>query len=161
MKHTVKSAFLGEVQPFLNGDTMHQEDYQAAKNGIHTAFVQKSIAEMGTCPVLNAPRLSVDSSEQSLPRKVRSTLSQLRSGHCIALNSYKHKLGLSDSPLCPDCGDADQTTRHLFECEANHTTLEVADLWRDPRRAARFLASLPSFAFLNPPPRQPPPEPPP
>ena len=90
MKHTVKSAFLGEVQPFLNGDTMHQEQYSAAKRGIHTVFVQRCIAEMGTSPVLNAPRLPVDASEQVLPCKVRSTLSQLRSGHCIAPNNYKH-----------------------------------------------------------------------
>ena len=84
MKHTVKSAFLGKVQPFLSGDTMHQEYYPAAKSSsIHTALVQRCIAEMGTCPVLNLPHLSVDSrTSSSTQGPLHSLTALVRPLHC-------------------------------------------------------------------------------
>ena len=42
--------------------------------------------------------------------------SQLRSGHCKLLNSYKKRLKQSDSSSCPDCGMDPQDVPHLFDC---------------------------------------------
>ena len=38
-----------------------------------------------------------------LSRRHQTTLSQLRSGHCKLLYSYKKRLKLNDSSSCPDC----------------------------------------------------------
>ena len=44
-----------------------------------------------------------------------SKIIQLRTGHC-SLNSYLHRFGLADSPLC-ECGTGEETVEHfLLEC---------------------------------------------
>ena len=114
--------------------------------------------------VLQRPAPNISPSETALPRHYRTTLSQLRSGHCSRLNSYRHSIGIADTDLCPECSSAPQTTHHVFTCPAAPTSLSVGDLWHRPGEVARHLASLPSFASLPPlevqEPR-PPPEPPP
>jgi len=60
---------------------------------------------LGTTP----PELS--SFECYLSRSVRTTVAQLRSGHCRLLNSYKAR-------VCPDCGVAPHSIEHLFQCPA-------------------------------------------
>ena len=136
----------------------------AARSEIHSSFVRNSSAMQYVNPVLGTVAPPVCESERDLPRPFRSTLSQLRSSYCASLKGYQHRIGISPSPTCPDCGNFDQDVAHLFECDENHTTLTVVDLWLNPKRVARFLSSLPSFSHLPPllPPRQrPPPEPPP
>ena len=164
MKKTLKSAFLPVVSPYLVNGKMPAGGVAAARSEIHTASVRNSSAFNYPNPVLGAVAPPVDESEKELPRPYRLTLSQLRSSYCVSLKSYQCTIGISDSPTCPDCGDFVQDVPHLFECDRNHTTLTVVDLWRNPKRVARFLSSLPSFAHLPPlqlPRQRPPPEPPP
>ena len=101
--------------------------------------------------------------EQCLPRHYRSTLSQLRSGHCANLEAYRHKVGRADTPACPQCKAGDQDVAHLFDCAATPTSHSIDDLWLRPHSAATFLSSHPSFSLppLDPPLPRPPPEPPP
>ena len=42
-KKTLKSAFIEEVPPFLNDGVLRPEDYNLAKNSLHTYFVSKYI----------------------------------------------------------------------------------------------------------------------
>jgi hypothetical protein len=49
-------------------------------------------------------------------RNDSSLLTQLYTGH-VPLNSYLHRFKLVDSPRCPACGAASETTNHfLFTC---------------------------------------------
>ena len=93
----------------------------------------------------------------TVPRATRSTLAQLRSGHCARLSTYLHRLGRADSDLCPECRSAPHTTSHLFVCPSHPTSLSVTDLWTKPWDAAVFLSSLPAFNFLPSPGPPPPP----
>ena len=160
MKRTLKSAYIGHLSPHLESDVLHPGAYPETLRAIHTSFVEASINAIGTNPVLGQPAPQVDSSELSLPRTHRTTLSQLRSGYCKSLRSYQSKIGLSPSPTCPECSTDDHTTPHLFNCETHETTLEVKDLWLQPKKTTRFLSHTPSFSYLLPP-VPPPPEPPP
>ena len=61
-------------------------------------------------------RLPSINDETLLPRRQRTTLSQLRSRHCKLLNSYKKRLKQSDSSSCQDYGMDPQDVPHLFDC---------------------------------------------
>ena len=131
----------------------------AARRQVHCRAVTKSIAARADNRVLGSPAPDVDDAEQELPRKTRRTLAQLRSGECLALNNYQHKMGWSDTLLCPCCRSEEHTTQHIFECPAYQTPLNLTDLWTHPVEAAEFLRGLP---FMDlPESRRPPPEPPP
>ena len=77
-----------------------------------------------------------------LTRRQRATLSQLRSGHCKLLNSYKKRLKQTDSSSCPDCGMDPQDVPHLFNCTAHPTTLTPESLWDRPVKTIRELSFL-------------------
>jgi ribonuclease HI len=52
-------------------------------------------------------------------RKDQVDLARLRSGYHPALMTYQHILNEEVSPMCPRCGEAEDTTRHwLTECPA-------------------------------------------
>ena len=55
----------------------------------------------------------------------------------------------------PECGAADHTVPHFFDCATRPTDLCPADLWERPRKVARFISSLPYFTHLPALPRPP------
>jgi len=72
--------------------------------------------------VVNVMKLNIEASpsdisplESLLPRSVRTTLAQLRSGHCRLLNSYKAHITSSVSDVCPECGVAPHSIEHLWD----------------------------------------------
>ena len=163
MKHTLQSRYLRELRELTDDGALTEDgsimDPAAARRQIHTRAVANSIAARADNRVLNAPAPDVAEEEQELPRKTRRTLAQLRSGECMALNSYLHKVGWSDTPLCPCCRSEEHTTQHLFDCPAHQTEREPIDLWLRPILSTDFLRTLP---FMDlPETRRPPPEPPP
>ena len=162
-KQTLQSRQGADVAPHLVNGSMPNGAYPAVKNALHTSFVTKAIANQGNHPLLNQPTPEVNRTEKSLPRHHRTTLSQLRSGHCASLASYKHRVGRAQSPSCPECRGDVQDVPHLFNCNSVPTDLTINDLWLRPRRVASFISNHPSFTLpplVTPPPR-PPPEPPP
>ena len=118
---------------------LDKESYKKKIKIIHTKEVQENIKNLGNNPVLNAPAPQINNNERDLPRTTRSTLSQLRSGHSIFLNTYKSRLDPTVNKKCPDCKIGLHTTAHLFKCKAKPTTLNVRALWNDPSDAAKFL----------------------
>ena len=103
------------------------------------ATVAETIRTLAPNRVLKEKPPDIHPSEKSLPRKVRCSLSRLRSGFCRLLQSYLHRLDETVSDDCPECGQAPHDTAHLFNCKSNPTTLTPLDLWRKPREAAAFL----------------------
>ena len=79
-------------------------------------MIEETIQSQAPNKVLMATPPPIDPAEQLLPRSYRSPLSQLRSGHCSRLMSYRHSVGWVDDPTCPDCCSTDQTVAHLFSC---------------------------------------------
>ena len=162
-KRTLQSRFKDDIAPHLVNGNIPNGAFPITKKAIHTKYVSQAINAQGNHPLINRPAPEVNNTEKSLPRHYRSTLSQLRSGHCANLASYLHRVGRTDSPTCPQCNNGDQTVPHLFTCTASQTDLTLNDLWLRPKRVATFLSSHPSFTLppLDAPPPRPPPEPPP
>ena len=162
-KKTLQSRFKEDLNGHLVNGSIPDGTYSSTKKALHTKFVSQAIGAHPPHPLLNSRTPEINNTEQSLPRHYRSTLSQLRSGHCSRLASYTHRVGRSDSASCPNCSLADQSVQHLFNCPSTPTDLTAGDLWLRPKRVATYLSSHPSFdlpPLVAPLPR-PPPEPPP
>ena len=159
MKHTLQSRLLPSVSHLLTDGRTDPTSYKTSLADLHTSAVQAAISQLAPNPVLQSPPPPVEREELSLPRAHRTALSQLRSGYCRFLDSYRARIGKASDPSCPSCGTGDHTTGHLFACPSHPTDLQVQDLWGRPARVADFLATLP-FTSLPSLPR-PPPEPPP
>ena len=128
--------FCGNVSRFIApGSAVAPVTIRAGIAALHTEAVQGVMSELRPNKVLEARPPPINIEESSLPRRTRSILAQLRSGH-----SYKSRIDAAFNPLCPICGHADQTTAHLFLCRP--TMLIPRDLWVSPVAAAAFL-SLP------------------
>ena len=162
-KKTLQSRFKDGIAAHLVNGSLPAGAYPEVKKEIHTKYVSNAIAAQGNHRFLNRPTPEINNNEQELPRSYRSTLSQLRSGHCVNLGSYLHQVGRAASASCPHCSREDESVPHLFNCTSAPTDLEVQDLWFRPKRVANFLSSHPSFALppLDAPLPRPPPEPPP
>ena len=109
------------------------------------------------------PPLEINPEKEQLPRHYRTTLLQLRSGYCSRLMDYWHRVGLSTSDMCSECGQAPHTVHHLFGCEEHPTTLSPGNLWIRPAEVAALISGMGAFENLSPlepPVPPPPPEPP-
>ena len=110
---------------------------------VHTAAVSKSRRKQTVNRVLRDRPPDISETETSLRRPQRTTLSQLRSGHCHLLNSYKHRIGREDDPQCKDCGCNNQDVNHLFDCPAHPTVMSPTKLWSLPAD------TIGEFAYLD------------
>ena len=104
MKETLRSKCWDAVSPFLQNDVIQPSQ-----------VVSDTVNSFGPNRVLNALPPLIHYRESSVPRRTRSILSQLRSGHCSRLNNYRHRVGRSDTDLCPDCNQSVYTSSHLFQ----------------------------------------------
>ena len=142
MKNTLASTFGDKIKRISFPD-MPEEIYKKRLKDVHTSCVKEQLSSMAKNKVLNATPPKISDSEKVLPRATRSTLAQLRSGYSNYLNSYKARLSQNQAApvtdLCPLCNAESHTTKHLFSCPSNPTTLTVRDLWSKPLEAARFL----------------------
>ena len=139
MKETIFTRHYQTVLPLLANnrkDTLH---------ALHISFVNTAIDNMKDNRVLNNRPPPINDEETLLSRRQRTTLSQLRSGHCKLLNSYKKRLKQSDSSSCPDCGMDLQDIPHLFDCTAHPNDLSHVNLWDKPIETIRELSFLDTY----------------
>ena len=161
---TLQSRFLPDIEQYLTNNQTPPEQYKRIIKAIHTTTVESYMRAAPPNKVLNVAPPEIDDAEGGLPRNFRTTLSQLRSGYCSRLQDYRHRVGLADSDMCPECGRAPHTVRHLFECEVHPTDLTPVDLWVCPIEVASLISGMSAFEDLpplEPPVVPPPPEPPP
>ena len=138
MKETVFTRHNQTVVPLLANTK------KASLQAIHTSFVNTAIENMTNNRVLNFRPPPINGEETLLLRRQRTTLSQLRSGHCKLLNSYKKRLKQSDFSRRPDCGMDPQDIPHLFDCVAHHNDLSPVNLWDKP------IEPIQELSFLDP-----------
>ena len=93
-----------EAHPLLQASHHHR----TIAGRHHTAAVSKSRREQTVYRVLRNRPPDISETETSVRRPQRTTLSQLRSGHCHLLNSYKDRIGREDDP---SARTADKTTK--------------------------------------------------
>ena len=103
---------------------------------LNTSFVNTAIDNMMDNRVLNNRPPPINDEETHLSRQ-RATLSQLRSGHCKLLNSYKKRLKQTHSSSSPDRGMDLQDVPQLFNYTAYPNDLSSVNLWDKPVKAIR------------------------
>ena len=116
---------------------------------IHTTLTQRYLHSRHPNPLTGNHCPDVHISEQTLNRKTRTTLAQLRTGHSQLLGAYRHQIGLSNSPTCTRCNtqQADDTKHLLLECPAldlprsSSDLRAVDDLWARPVVVGTYLSS--------------------
>lgn len=127
-----------EAISHLPRPTSHRRLNEGNKH-LHTFFVEHTIEGLSENRVLRSRPPNISKDEKNLPRNTRSTLSQLRSGWCKKLNSYKARIDDSIPDACPDCGNSPHDVNHIFSCPTKPTTLTTSDLWKHPGEVANFL----------------------
>ena len=126
MKETLFTRHNQTVVPLLANTK--KESLQA----VHTSIVNTAIDNMTHNRVLNYQPPPINDQETYMSRRQRATLSQLRSGHCKLLNSYKERLKQTDTSSCPDCGMDPHDVPHFFNCTAHATASTPENLWDRP-----------------------------
>ena len=111
-------------------------------HAMHTSFVYRAIDNMTDNRVLNNRPSPINDKETHLSRRQRAAISQLRSGQCKLLYSYKNRLKQTDSSSYPDCGIDPQNVPHLRNCTAHTTDLSPVNLWDKPVKMIRELSFL-------------------
>ena len=136
MKHTLHTRHYPTVQPLLAATK--KETLQA----VHTEAVTRAINSQQPNRVLHNRPPPISLEEDTLRRPQRTTLSQLRSGHCQLLNSYQNRLKPTVDPRCPDCGVNPHDVPHLLNCTAHPNDLSTVNLWDKPVESIRELSFL-------------------
>ena len=101
MKHTLQSCFFPSVSQHLVDGVLPPDTYTWTISSLHTAAVRQAIASADQNRVLQAPPPPISPTEKPLSRVARTTLSQLRLGHCAALRSYQARIGAAPSSPAP------------------------------------------------------------
>ena len=135
------------------GDTSKTASNTDTRTQQHTGVTMQRIGKWCLCcsvkPALWATRVALDSqikfsmtnyhqnqkkSEESLSRKIRRTLAQIRTNKSPLLLTYKHKIDphTHPNPLCTFCKIHDHDTIHLFNCTHIPPHLTPTDLWKNP-----------------------------
>lgn len=140
IRKTLSTTYLPVLHTHLNGEVPSDSNHKFLQRRIHTNIVNAAVEGYEPNRVLGTNIIpEVDESEKSLPRSVRTTLAQLRSGFCKLLGNYKARIGVDNTDLCPQCKVHVQDVHHLFSCPARPTTLDPTALWTHPVEAAAFL----------------------
>ena len=122
---------------------MLADNRKATLQAIHTDAVNKAIKDRKKNLVLDDLPHPINDSEKDITRKERTTLAQLRSGHCKLLGSYKSRIKKDASlNVCADCGRTPHDCKHFFVCPAHPTTLIPSDLWSKPVESIREFSYL-------------------
>ena len=138
MKETLFTRHRSAVEPL-----MIAKDRKTTLQAIHPMAVNQAVTSLGRNVVLDDRPTAINISQKELTRKERTTLAQLRSGHCRLLGSYKSRISKDVSlNVCADCGKTPHDVKHLFNCPTHPTTMAPSVLWNRPVDAIRELSYL-------------------
>ena len=133
--------FRPNMQQYLADEPLSNTSYKSAISSIHQDAVRSAI-ESSSSKLLNGrPPLNA-TAEQTLPRKTRTVLAQLRTGHSRILGQYMNRIDLIRPTArnhCHNCGQSPHDTLHLFDCPSKPTTLTAESSWTAPTENARHL----------------------
>ena len=122
---------------------MIAKDRKTTLQAIHTMAVNQDVNSLGRNVVLDDCPPAINISEKELTRKERTTLAQLRSGHCRLLGSYNSRISKDVTlGVCAACGKTPHDVKHLFNCPAHPATMTPSDLCNRPVDAIRELSYL-------------------
>ena len=130
--------FRPNIQQYLADEPLSNTSYKSAISSIHQDAVRTAI-DSSTSKLLNSRSSPIVTVEQTLPRKTRTILAQLRTGHSRILGQYINRIDPTARNHCNNCGQSPHDTHHLFDCPSKPTTLTVESLWTPPTETAKHL----------------------
>ena len=143
MKQTIFENWNGKTINISNNENIPITADSISQNlkEIHTMTVKECLLTYKPNPIIALPAPDINQSEQTLPRKTRRILAQLRTNKSPILKTYLHSIDPKNhpSPICPLCNSQDHNTQHLFSCPKINTSLTTLDLWDDPVAVATLL----------------------
>ena len=98
LKETLSTKVGHLVEPFLQDGTIPPASYKETINAIHTKVVSDAVSASAPNRVLARAPPKICKRETLLPRQHRTTLAQLRSGHCSHLKDFQ--LPTSHRQIC-------------------------------------------------------------
>ena len=134
MKHTLHTRHYPTAQPMMAATK--KETLQA----VHTEAVTRAINSQQPNRVLHNRPPPISSEEDTLRRPQRTTLSQLRSGHCRLLNSDQNRL--KATVVYAQILESTPTTFHICSTAQLTPTLSTVNLWDKPVDSIRELSFL-------------------
>ena len=126
------------IQQYLAEDPLSNTSYKSAISRIHQDEFRTNL-ESSSSKLLNSRPPPIATAEQTLPRKTRTTLAQLRTGPSRILGQYMNRIDPTTRNHCHNCGQSPHDTHHLFDCPSKPNTLTVESLWSAPTEAAKHL----------------------
>ena len=133
MKQTLQSRLLHCVAPHLSNGILPPTDYGTTIKSLHTRAVTISKSLLSHNRALQTASPQIDLEKVNLPRHYRCTLSQLSFSFYSSLHSYRERIRLVPSPLCPSSRLESYTTVHVFSFFSHPTPLTELVLWERPR----------------------------
>ena len=98
----------------LFGGVLEEGAYPLARRLFRSRMIEETIRSQAPNKVLMATPPPIDQAEILLQRSCSSALSQLCSGHCSRLMSYRHSVSWADDLICPDCRSTDQLRLNIL-----------------------------------------------
>ena len=123
--------FKPNIQQYLAEEPLSNTSYKSAISSIHQDVV-RTVIESSSSKLLNDRPLPIATAEQTLPRKTRSILAQLRTSHSRILGQYMNRFDKTARNHCHNCCHSPHDTHHLFDCPSKPTTLTVESLCTAP-----------------------------
>ena len=141
MKPTIFDKWSGKTININDTTSPTPDTISSTLKTIHTRAVKECLGSYRPNSVLSQPAPDISKSEETLSRKTRRTLAQLRAGKSPVLMAYLNAIDPKSypSPACPLCNFQKHTTQHLFSCPKINTTLTIQDLWNNPVAVAALL----------------------
>ena len=130
--------FKPSIQQYLAEEPLSITSYKSAISSIHQDAVRTAI-ESSSSRLLNGRSPPIATAEQTLPRKTKTILAQLRTGHSRILGQYMKRIDPTARIHCHNCGQSPHDTHHLFDCPSKPTTLTEESLWTASTEAAKHL----------------------
>ena len=104
--------FKPNIQQYLAEEPLSNTSYMSAISCIHQDAVSTAIENSST-RLLNGRPPPIAVAEQTLPRKTRTILAQLRTSHSRILGQYMNRIDPTARNLCHNCGQSLHDTHHL------------------------------------------------
>ena len=137
-RRSLISRLKSNIQQYLAEEPLSNTSYKSAISSIHQDVV-RIVIERSSSKLFNGRPPTIATAEQTLPRKTRTILAQLRTGHSRILGQYMDRIDPTARNHCHNCGHSHHDTHDLFDCPSKPTTLTVESLWTAPTETAKHL----------------------
>ena len=125
------------IQQYLAEEPLSNTSYKSTISSIHHDVV-RTVIESSSSKLLIGRPPPIATVEETLPRKTRTILAQLRTSHSRILGQYIKRIDPTARNHCHNCGHSPHDTHHHFYCPSK-PTLTVESLWTAPTETAKHL----------------------